>query len=80
VYFFSRVSSFTSCPHIAHFSYSCNRCCKLSQAVAVVKYLISHSDVDQDGSEDADPDGNVVRIEAHQAPVRINPAPELAKH
>lgn len=69
MYFFGRAPSFTGCTQIAHFSFSCNRHCKLSYAVAVVEYMISYSDVDQDGSKNADPDGDIICIEAHQAPI-----------
>lgn len=39
--------------------------------------MTTHSDVDEDGEKNADPNWDVVRIETDNAPPRANPTPQL---
>jgi hypothetical protein len=44
----------------------------------MVKNVVANSDVNEQRQKDADPDGDVVRIHAHNAPLCTDPAPELS--
>jgi hypothetical protein len=76
-YLDSRITGITGGARVGPFVPGLEGKCKLAKTVPMVEDPISHGDVDDDGSENADPDGDIVRIEANQAPVCVNPAPKL---
>lgn len=50
----------------------------VAKLVADVEDVVAYGDVDEEGDKDADPDRDVVRIDAHEGPFGVNPTLELS--
>lgn len=49
----------------------------VAELIPDVEDMVADGDVDEEGGEDADPNGDVVRIDADESPFGVNPALEL---
>ena len=48
-----------------------------SQLVACMEDVVAHGEVEDEGADDADPDEEVVGVNADFVPVAVDPAPDL---
>lgn len=64
-YLHSRITGITGRTRVGPFVSDLEGKCKLAKTVPMVEDPISYGDVDDDGSKNADPDGDIVRIEAN---------------
>lgn len=51
---------------------------KVTKLVSVMENMVSDRDIDDNGQEDAQPNWDVVRIEANKTPISTDPTPKLS--
>lgn len=49
----------------------------VSKLVSVMEHVVSDRDIDQERENDANPDWDVVGVDAHECPFGVNPALQL---